>query len=540
MASENQSNRSRIVNAALTVGVLLLISSLLNLVREQLLAGFYGTKSAEATAFGMIVPLPELIFVIISGGALGSAFIPVFARFFSDSDAPDFDGASYMFSAVVNLVLLAALIVCGVAILFAEPFLGWWYAEKLAERPELLPLIVPMFRIMLVAQIIFTVSGVVMVSLYARQRFLMPALAVVVYALGQIVGVVLLNPNPLGLAWGMVLGALGHLFIQLPTLWREQIQYRPILTLSDPNVRRVLWLMAPRTLGLAFSFLNPVLIPYIAQTMVAGSLQSLRFANRIMLTPQAFIGRALGTASFPTFAEMATRGDHTAMRRIISDILRLILFIGVPLTVIMMVLAQPLIQLVFQRGEFDATDTRLTATALFYYALAFVSLSIIEILARAFYALEDTLTPVLVGAGQLVVMFGLSFWLGRIFYPSIGRLGIGGVALGYSISNWIEVLVLLFVLRRKMYGLNGGRLLAGVWRVGVAGVSMAAVMLGGWRLIGVSAETNLITLALAILSISSLGGLTYLAICYLLNLQEMRQASTAVFARLRKNKPVTS
>ena len=535
MTTDNNQNRSRVVNAALTVGVLLLVSSLLNLFREQLLSAFYGTDSLEADAISMVVPLPELIFILISGGALGSAFIPVFTRYFTDHDEPDLPGASRMFSAIVTLVFVAGALACGLAFAFARPILSWQYAQRLSERPELIELLVPMFRIMLAAQVIFGVSGVVMVTLYARQLFLRPALAVVVYALGQILGVVLLRPNPLGLAWGMVAGAFGHMLIQLPLLRREGIVFRPNLSLKDAAVRRVLWLMAPRTLGLAFSYLNPVLIPIIAQTMVGGSITALRFANRIMLTPQAFIGRALGTASFPTFADLAARGEYVGMRRIINDMLRLIVFIGLPLTLIMMVLAHPLIRIVFERGEFDAEATILTASALVFYALAFVALSLIEILARAFYALEDTMTPVIVGALQLALMFGLSFWLGRTVFPSMGRLGVAGIGLGYSLSNWIEVGVLLFLLRRKMQGIDARYLVDALWRIGVAGLIMGLVM---WAVAGmlISAETNLLTLIIQVGVISGVGSLLYALACYFLRLKEMRGLVDSVLARVGRGK----
>ncbi|HFC12494.1 MAG TPA: murein biosynthesis integral membrane protein MurJ [Anaerolineae bacterium] len=531
MTKKLQTDRSRVINAALTVGVLLLVSSLLNLLREQLLSAFYGTNSAEATAIALILPLPELIFIIISGGALGSAFIPVFTRFFTDHKQPDIDGASAMFSKIVTLVLLAAVVVTGIASVIARPLFTRLFAERIAEQAGLLALLVPLFRIMLLAQVIFGVSGVVMVTLYARQKFLIPALAVVVYALGQIVGVVLLRPNVLGLAWGMVFGALGHLLIQLPLLRREGIRFRPKLSLADPQVRRVLWLMAPRTLGLAFSYLNLVFVPYIAQTMVIGSEAASRYAVRIMLTPQAFIGRALGTASFPTFADLAAREQYTAMQRMISDLLRLILFIGMPLTIVMVTLAQPLIKIVFERGEYNVTSTNLTASALVYYALAFIALSLIEILARAFFALEDTLTPVLIGAGQLVLMFSLSFWLGRTLFPSLGLTGVSGIALGYSLSNWAEVALLLFFLRGKMQGLNGRYLLAGSWRIGLAGGVMAGLIVLGWQIVGSSAEANLLTQIITVGIISTIGGIGYLITCYLLRLEELHNLASMVFAR---------
>ena len=273
--SATERNRSRVVNAALIVGVLFVISRLLGLVREQVFANYFGVRSLEGIAIPLVITIPDIVFILISGGALGSAFIPVFATYFIDEDNLDEVGAWRLFSAVCNLVLIAAIVVAGLTALFAEPLLARIYASRLAEQPKLLPIMVPMLRVMLLAQVVFGVSGVVMVTLNARQHFTMPAVATVVYNVAIIIGTLLWQPNVMGVAYGMLGGALAHLAVQLPALRRIGARYRPIVTLHY-GVRRVLWLMAPRTIGLAFSYLNLPVMIILAQTMTAGSEAALR------------------------------------------------------------------------------------------------------------------------------------------------------------------------------------------------------------------------------------------------------------------------
>lgn len=525
-------NQRRVVNAALIVGVLFLCASLLNLVREQLLTFYFGTASTEATAISLILPLPELIFILISGGALGSAFIPVFARFFADEDAPDEVGAWQLFSIVVNAVLVAATVLVSLTAIFARPLLLRYYGVAIGEDPDLLALLVPMLRIMLLAQIIFGVSGVLMVTLYARQRFLSPAIAVVLYPIGQIIGVVLFYPSALGIAWGMVLGAVLHLLVQIPALLREGVQYRPILSLKHPPTRRVLRLMAPRTLGLSFGYFNAIITPFLAQPLAEGdSVTALRVAFRIMLVPQSVVGRALGTASFPTLAALAARQDYTQMKRILANTLRLIAFIGFPAAVLLIALSQPLIRLVFERGAFDSNSTILTAASLTFYAFALVALAMIEVIARTFYALEDTWTPIWVGAIQLLLMFGLGYWLGRGVFPSIGRFGASGIALGFSISNWFEVVALLVLLRRKIDGIDGQHTLDGVLRIGVAAVAMYIVTLLGWRLLPTA--DSVLQLALNLALIGAVSGAVYAGVCILLKVAEIEGMIRPIMSRIR-------
>jgi putative peptidoglycan lipid II flippase len=210
----------------------------------------------------------------------------------------------------------------------------------------------------------------------------------------------------------------------------------------------------------------------------------------------------------------------------VADTLRLILYFSLPAAVMLMILRIPIVDLLFERGQFDATATEFVAWALLFYALSLIGLAAIEIISRAFYAMEDTWTPVLVGMLQLGSMWLLGYWLANFIFPTLGWLPLGALALGYTISTLLEVVLLLWLLRRKMGGLDGRRLLDGVWRMGLATSIMAAIT---WFAFSQLSETAAIW---QLLVAGLMGGGTYLGASILLRITELEQVATSLRQRL--------
>lgn len=523
--------RSQVFRAAGLVAALALLSRVLGLVREIVVRQYLGVTTLEATAFDIAGRFPEAIFLIVAGGAIGSAFIPTFTAYFSRDDEP---GGWRLFSAIINLVTIITTLTSVLVMIFAAPFVTFFYAENIAQEPTLLPLTVYLMRIMLLSPIIFGISGIIMAALNARQHFLLPAVAPSVYNIGIIIGGVAGaltgGGDPLetavGLAWGTVAGALGHLIVQLPALRGRQARYRPILTLRDPGVVQVARLMGPRVLGLSFSEVNKFVILFLTGAMALGTLPALNTAFRILIMPQGILGQALGIAAFPTLAALAARSAHREMRGILSDSLRLILFLGLPATVLLILLAEPYVTILFERGLFDAEGTALVTAALRFYAIGLIALTAIEIVARAFYALSDTLTPVLAGGFQILAMWGLSLWFRDGLFPALGWMPLGGLALGFSLSNLIEVALLLWLVRGKLGGLNGRALLAGLWRMGLASLAMAAGIAAVLMWVPATAVWSRAIVGTAA------GGVIYLLICRLLGVEEWQRIAGTLRRRL--------
>ena len=528
--SPAESGRRQVFRAAGLVAALALFSRILGLVREMVVRQYLGVTTLEATAFDIAARFPEAIFLIVAGGAIGSAFIPTFTAYFSRDDE---SGGWHLFSAVINLATIIITITSVLIMIFAVPIVTFFYAENIAEDPTLLPLTVRLMRIMLLSPIIFGASGIIMAALNARQHFFLPAVAPSVYNIGIIIGGLigaLTGGTPLstaiGLAWGTVAGALGHLLVQLPGLRVRQARYRPVLTLRDPGVRQVLRLMGPRVLGLSFSEINKFIILYLTGTMTWGSLPVLNTAFRILIMPQGILGQALGIAAFPTLAEMAARSAHPEMRRIIRDSIRLILFLGLPAAVLLILLSEPYVTVLFQRGRFDAEATDLVTTALQFYAIGLIGLTALEVVARAFYALSDTLTPVLAGALQIAAMWLLSLWFRDTVFPALGWEPVSGLALGFSLSNMVEVGVLLWLIRRRLGGLEGRSLLSGLLRMGTASVLMVPAILMPLR--AAPAASPLLQAIAGTLA----GAAVYILASWLLHIDELRQIAHLIRSRL--------
>ena len=299
-----QSDQQRIIQAATIIGAAFLVSRLLGVVRDATINYFYNIESLEANAFLIASRFPEIIFLVVAGGAIGSAFIPVFSGHFVHKDSA---GGWRLFSSIVNLITVITTVTAAIAFIFTPFLVETLYSDLISSNPELRDMTIRLMRLMLITPIIFGISGVVMAALNARQHFLLPAIAPSIYNLGIIMGAILFAPNIMGLAIGAVAGAIGHLLIQIPALVLVKARYTPIISTADQGVRQVLKLMFPRVLGLSFGQLNHLVIQLMAQSMVLGSIPALTCAWRIMIMPQGIFGQALAIAAFPTFATLAAQ-----------------------------------------------------------------------------------------------------------------------------------------------------------------------------------------------------------------------------------------
>ncbi|MFN2225821.1 MAG: murein biosynthesis integral membrane protein MurJ, partial [Anaerolineae bacterium] len=289
------SARVQIARAAGLVMALFVVSRALGLLREVVISHRFGT-GGELDAYLAAFRLPDILFQIVAGGALASAFLPTFATLLAGDDD---EGAWRLASAVINLVLILTAVL-SVAAALAAP---WLVRTVVAPGfpPARQDLTAGLMRLMLLTPTVFGVSGVVMGILNARQHFLLPALAPIVYNLGIIGGAVLLAPRlgVQGLALGVVVGALGHLLVQLPGLARHGLRYSPVLGLRDPGVHEVGRLMLPRVLGLAAVQVNFLVNTILASGLVAGSLAAINYAWLLMLLPQGVFAQSVATAAFP-------------------------------------------------------------------------------------------------------------------------------------------------------------------------------------------------------------------------------------------------
>ncbi len=482
----NQSGR-QIARAAPLVMALFLVSRVLGMLRQMVIGAMFGTSGA-LDAYVLASRIPEAIFLIVAGGALGSAFIPAFAELLSSEDrAPsewrllkgDRAGAWRLASAVVNLTLIALTLAAGLMALFAPALVRTVLAPGFDPAQQALT--AQLLRLMLISSVIFGVSGIVMGVLNAHQHFLLPALAPSAYNLSIIGGALLLGERVgvLGLAIGVVVGAALHLLVQVPGLLRHRARYVPTLGLDSPSVREVGRLMVPRVVGTAIAQINFVINNSLASGLGEGAVSAINYAWILMLLPQGIFAQAVGTAAFPTFAAQAARGERAEMRSTLAATLRAVFFLCLPATVGLLVLGRPLVALLFERRMFQASSTEAVAWALALYALGLVGHAGLEIIARAFYALHDTFTPVWVGAVAVGVNVALSLTLPGAF-GLMGWPTFAGLALANSLATLLELVVLLVLIQRRMGGIEGRRTSIAFAKGGLAALAMGALLVG-WQ-----------------------------------------------------------
>jgi putative peptidoglycan lipid II flippase len=464
VADERQTQLAR---AASLVMAAFLLSRTLGLGREIIIGNQFGT-SRELDAYLAAFRVPDLIFQLIAGGALGSAFIPTFTGYLAQGRARE---AWHLASSVANIVLAVLTASAALAAFFAP----WLVSHVVAPgfTPQEQALTAHLMRWMLIAPVVFGLSGVVMGILNSYQHFLLPALAPAVYNLAIIAGAALLAPSigVYGLVIGVVAGSLLHLGIQLPQLVHQGPSYRPTIDLQHPGVREVGRLMGPRILGLATVQVNFLVNTFLASGLVAGSLASLNYAWMLMLLPQGIFAMGIATAAFPTFSDLAARGRTEELRVTLSQTLRMILFLAIPSTVALILLREPLVQLLLQRGRFNPSSTQSVAWALQFYALSLVAHSALEIVTRGFYSLHDTRTPVIVGTGAMALNVILSLLL-------VGPLLHGGLALANSVATILETGVLAILIRKRLGGLEGRALLRSAAKTTMAAALMGVVIVG--------------------------------------------------------------
>jgi putative peptidoglycan lipid II flippase len=462
----------QIARAAGTVMAAFILSNLTGLVRQILATQAFGTSGA-IDAFNAASTFPDLIFSLIAGGALASAFVPTLTGFLSRGDRP---GAWRLSSAVANIVFLLLAVASLASALLAPQIVRYLLAPDFSPAQQALT--VSLMRVLLISPVIFGVSGLLMGILNSHQVFLWPALAPSMYWLGMILGVLFLTPSMgiFGLAWGAAGGAALHLLVQVPGLLRlPGRRYLATLGRGFPAVGEVARLMGPRLLGVAVVQLNFVVNTILATGQPVGSLSSIKYAWAIMTMPQVVIAQAIAIAALPTFSAQVAQGDLGSMRRSLAATLRGVLLLSVPATLGLILLREPTIALAFQRGEFTAQSTEMVAWALLWYTAGLVGHSVVEIVSRAFYALHDTKTPVFVGAAamSLNLLFSVSF---SAAFQRIGWMPHGGLALANSLATALEMVGLLYLMRRRLSGLEGGQVLAGSLQAGLASLVMGLVI----------------------------------------------------------------
>ena len=441
-------SRSGVIGAVLLIGLSFLGSRMLGVARTAVIADQYGT-SVELDAFWVAMRLPDLVFQLLAGATLASAFIPVYARALQNRGE---QSAWRLASIVLNWVLIGT-IALSVAVFFAAEWIVPALAPGLGEDSGIQDAIIDdavfLTRVLLLSPILFAVSGMLTGILHARRHFLLPAISPMLYNLAIILGALLL-PGELGveaLVIGVVAGSGLHLVIQLPALSTALARSGGGLglhfDLGDVEAREVLRLMAPRMLGLAAAQINLIVLTFFGSLVGDSSISALNFAWLLLMFPVGLFGMSFATAVFPSLAERAATGGPSAVNALVSQTLRFTLFLAIPASVGMLLLRDSIVATLLEHGAFDATATQLVSDALLFYSIGVFAHAAIEIVSRGFYVLGDTRTPVALAISSMLLNVILSAVL-------VGSMELKGLALALSVSAIAEFVLLTLLLNGRL------------------------------------------------------------------------------------------
>lgn len=503
----------------------LLFGQIMGLVSKILIADVF--PGAEMDAFFSANRVSETLFTLIAAGALGSAFLPTFTGLLVKDQKP---AAWKLASSLINLITLVLSLAAVLVSIFAPQVVRYLLAPGLSRDPAIFALTVDLLRIQSVAAVLFGLGGLAIGILNAHQIFFIPQLTAGMYQIGQIFGVLVLARwlGIYGLAWGVVIGAALFLLIQLPALFNLHGEYSFALGWQNADVTRVFRLMGPRVFGTAIVQLNFWVNNNLASKMAEGSIQGLSYAFTLMVMAQAAIAQSVAIAAMPTFSAQHALGKVDELRSSLASALRGIFLFALPASVGLILLARPIVSLLFERGKFTSVAVQMTAWALIWYAAGLVGHSIMEVLTRAFYAQQDTKTPVMIGA----VAMGLNVLFSILFsrwFAQIGWLPLGGLALANSLATALEAAALFIFMRRRLAGIEGKFLADGFVRCAVSTLGMA---LGLWAWVQAMGGMNRWVVALGGVAV---GGIIYLTVVLILRVPEIQMLIGMITRRLRRS-----
>jgi putative peptidoglycan lipid II flippase len=435
--------RVSLVRSAGIVAGSFVVSRLLGLAREIVLARQFGTSEAFS-AYVSAFRIPDLLFLVIMAGAFGSAFIPVFSGFLGDGED---EAAWKLASVVLNISGVLVILTAAVAWVFAPEIVRYVVAPEASIEAR--QITVDCMRILLLSPVFLGFGIAAKGILEGQDLFTLPALAPIIYNAATILGAILLGPRigVYGVAIGVVVGAIGFLLLEIPGLVRSGMRYSISFDPRIPGVKEVGRLLAPRLIGQAAFQLNFIAVTNLAWRTGEQSVSALNYAWQLLMLPHGVLALSVSTVILPTLSRLWQVGDTVAFRATLGNALRPLLFLSLPAAVILFAFRLPIVQTLFQTGAFSAQSTTLVAAPLAFLAAGLVSYALVEALTRAFYAMHDTRTPVIAGIAIMV----LNVLVGVALLDGMGYLAL---ALALSLSTTVEAMILIVILGRRIGGVS--------------------------------------------------------------------------------------
>ena len=530
-----------IFSAAVILGAAALISRVLGLVRDRLLAGRFGAGD-ELDIYFAAFRLPDFIYSILIMGAVSSAFIPVFAQYFQK----DKKEAWHLTSGLFNLVALILIILAGLFILSAPWLISFIAPGFSGDKREMTILLT---RIMFLSPLLLGMSSILSGVLQYFHRFFIYSLAPIMYNLGIIIGILVFVPSwgLVGLAWGVVLGAGLHLLIQLPGAIYSGFHLAKLKIFLHEGIKKIIKLMIPRTIGLAGFQINFLVITAIASTLVTGSIAVFNLSHNLYYVPIGIIGISFATATFPRLSKSFAEKNKKEFSKNFSSVFSQILYLVLPITVLFFLLRAQIVRIILGTGEFGWIDTRLTAAALGIFTFAIFAQSLIPLISRGFYAFHNTKTPVLISLwsiglnilGSFLFVWALNNgnWFSKFIsqilkLEGINNFAVLGLPIAFILAGIFNFIVLLKFFDKKIKSWYPRDILNSLWKVIIACVLMAITVYALLYVLDLFLNTRTFIGIFLQTAIAALGGtIIYFISTFLLKSPEIRKLLRKIFKK---------
>ena len=460
---------SSVTSAAVVIASAGLLSRVLGIVRDRVLASQFGAGT-ELDIYFAAFRIPDLLINLIALGALSAGFIPVFILLLKNEEAFKYTANKIAWDFVSNILNIVGvvLIVLGAGLAIAAP----WLVPLITPgfEGEKLQLTVQLTQIMFLSPLLLGISSILGGVLQSFKRFLCFALAPVMYNIGIIIGAIFFVDwwGLHGLAWGVILGAVLHLLIQLPIVLKLGWKFKFSLKFKDAHFLKVIRLIGPRILGLASGQINFIVITILASTITAGSLAIFNLANNLQSFPVGFFGVSFALAVFPTLSKKFASKDEQEFKKSFLSTFKQILFFIIPFTALFIILRIQIVRVILGAGKFSWEDTVLTADALGIFCLSLFAQALMPLLVRAFYARHNTVLPFVASFVSMVVNVFASWYLIQYF-------GVLGLAMGFTISSIVNIALLVVFMKMKIKNIWHNGLLMSAFKITFAALVMGFV-----------------------------------------------------------------
>lgn len=512
-----------IAAAALIISFTGVASRVLGFLRDRILASRFGAGDTLDIYYAAF-RIPDLVYNLLIVGALGAAFIPVFSSLVAKKEEKE---SWELASGVLTLKVLAVLSISLLLVIIA-PFLINFIAPGFSDEKTRSTIMFT--RIMFLSPFFLGISAVFGGILVSLKNFWVYSLAPIMYNIGIIIGAVFFVNlmGPVGLAWGVVLGAFLHLLIQYPAVKFSGFRYKPIFlkAFKNVNVKKVIHLMIPRTLGLAASQINLLVITIFASTLTSGSLSIFNFANNIQSAPLGVFGISFAIAVFPTLSHSIAKDSKEEFIKNFSQTFRQILFFVVPLSIFIIILRAQIVRVVLGAGKFDWEDTVLTFQTLGILSISLFAQSLIPLLTRSFYALHNTKIPfytaIISETANIIMVIIL-----------IQKYQIIGLAIAFSIASVINMFLLLIILRKKLGKLDDKNIISSIMKILIASIVSGLATQLSKNFVGHFVDLDKFwEVFLQLAASGGMGLMIFIYICYMLRLEEFHYFKKSIIKRL--------